>query len=104
MQKTFLTPLPGTRLFDQLQDEGRLSYTDFPQDWERYDMGEAVHRPQGMTPEMLAQVMAESSQRMYAWPVLARKTLRTLWETRNPMAAMFAWQSNINYRTVSGVG
>jgi radical SAM superfamily enzyme YgiQ (UPF0313 family) len=103
MQKTFLTPLPGTRLFDQLQDEGRLLYTDFPQDWERYDMGEAVHRPRGMTPGALAQVMGESGQRMYAWPVLARKALRTLWETRNPMAAMFAWQSNVNYRTVSEV-
>jgi radical SAM superfamily enzyme YgiQ (UPF0313 family) len=103
MQKTFLTPLPGTRLFDQLRDEDRLLYTDFPKDWERYDMGEAVHRPRGMTPETLAQVMGESSRHMYAWPVLARKTLRTLWETRNPMAAMFAWQSNVNYRTVSGV-
>ena len=47
--------------------------------------------------------MGESSRCMYAWPVLARKALRTLWETRNPMAAMFAWQSNVNYRTVSGV-
>ena len=104
MQKTFLTPLPGTRLFDQLQDEERLLYTGFPRDWERYDMGEVVHRPQGMTPEALAQVMGESSRRMYAWPVLARKVARTLWETRNPMAAMFAWQSNVNYRNVSSAG
>jgi radical SAM superfamily enzyme YgiQ (UPF0313 family) len=104
MQKTFLTPLPGTRLFDQLRDEGRLLYTDFPQDWERYDMGEAVHQPQGMTPKALTQVMGESGRRMYAWPVLAGKALRTLWETRNPMAAMFAWQSNVNYRNVSSSG
>jgi radical SAM superfamily enzyme YgiQ (UPF0313 family) len=101
MQKTFLTPLPGTRLFEQLQDEGRLLYTDFPRDWERYDMGETVHQPRGMTPETLAQVMGESSRRMYAWPVLARKAMRTLWATRNPTATMFAWQSNINYRNVS---
>jgi len=101
MQKTFLTPLPGTRLFDQLRNEGRLLYTDFPRDWERYDMGEAVHRPQGMTPEALTQVMGESGRRMYAWPVLVRKAVRTLWETRNPMAAMFVWQSNVNYRNVS---
>ncbi len=104
MQKTFLTPLPGTRLFDQLRDEGRLLYTDFPRDWERYDMGEAIHQPQGMAPEMLTQAMEEFSRRMYAWPVLTRKALRTLWETRNPMAAMFAWQSNVNYRNVSSSG
>jgi radical SAM superfamily enzyme YgiQ (UPF0313 family) len=104
MQKTYLTPLPGTRLFDQLQDEGRLLYTDFPRDWEHYDMGEAVHRPRGMTPETLARAMGESGRRMYAWPVLARKALHTLWETRNTMATMFAWQSNINYRNVSSAG
>jgi len=103
MQMTFLTPLPCTRLFERLRDEGRLLYDDFPRDWEHYDMGEATHRPQGMTPEALTQVMAESGQRMYGWPVLLRKALRTLWETRNPMAAMFAWNSNINYRNVSGV-
>jgi radical SAM superfamily enzyme YgiQ (UPF0313 family) len=104
MQKTFLTPLPGTRLFDRLREENRLLCTGFPQDWERYDMGEAVHRPRGMTPEMLTKAMEESSRRMYSWPVLARKALRTLCETRNPMTAMFALQSNLNYRKVSRVG
>jgi radical SAM superfamily enzyme YgiQ (UPF0313 family) len=104
MQRTFLTPLPGTRLFDRLRDEGRLLYSSFPQDWERYDMGEAVHRPLGMTPRMLTQAMEESGRRMYAWPVLARKALRTLHMTRNPVAVMFAWQSNVNYRNVSRVG
>ena len=104
MQKTYLTPLPGTRLFDQLRDEGRLLYTDFPRDWDRYDMGEVTHQPGGMTPGALAQVMGESSRRMYAWPVLVRKALSTLCETRKPMAAMFAWQSNVNYRNVSSAG
>ncbi|HNT74459.1 MAG TPA: radical SAM protein [Anaerolineae bacterium] len=103
MQRTFLTPLPGTRLFEKLHHEGRLIYADFPRDWERYDMGEATHRPQGMTPEALTQAMAESGRWMYSWPVLLRKALRTLWETRNPAAAMFAWNSNLNYRNVSGV-
>jgi radical SAM superfamily enzyme YgiQ (UPF0313 family) len=101
MQKTCLTPLPGTRLFNRLQQEGRLLFTGFPRDWERYDMGEAVHHPRGMTREELARIMDESSRRMFAWPVLAGKVLRTLWQTRNPAAAMFAWQSNINYRNIS---
>lgn len=32
MQLTYLTPLPGTRVFDKLKNEGRLLYTDFPSD------------------------------------------------------------------------
>ena len=104
MQRTFLTPLPGTRLFERFRTEGRLLNGDFPRGWDRYDMGGAVHRPSGMTPEMLEQAMEESGRRMYAWPVLARKALRTLRETRSPIAAMFAWQSNLNYRNVTVTG
>ena len=101
MQRTYLTPLPGTRLFAQLEKENRLLYTDFPQDWAHYDMSEVVYRPQQMQPQDLEQVMSESGKHMYAWPVLMRKALRTIWRTRNPMATMFAFQSNVNYRNVS---
>ncbi len=101
MQKTFLTPLPGTKLFERLRQEGRLLYTDYPRDWQHSDMGEAILKPRCMNAEMLTQAMDDSNRRMYAWPVLAGKAIRTLWETQNPIAAMFAWQSNINYRNVS---
>jgi radical SAM superfamily enzyme YgiQ (UPF0313 family) len=101
MQTTFLTPLPGTRLFDHLRNEDRLLHASFPRDWNHYDMTEVVHRPLGMTPESLSQAMQECNGRMYARPTLARKAIRTLRETHNPMAAMFAWQSNLNYRNVA---
>ncbi len=101
MQTTYLTPLPGTRLFGRHRNEDRLLYTDFPQDWDHYDMTEVAHHPQGMKPETLSQTMHECNRRMYAWPVLVRKAMRTFRETRNPTATMFAWQSNINYRNVA---
>jgi radical SAM superfamily enzyme YgiQ (UPF0313 family) len=104
MQTTILTPLPGTRLFEQLRSGGRLLYTDYPRDWEHYDMGEVVFRPRGMPAETLTQALWDSNRRIYARPVMARKALRTLFETRSPTAAMFAWQSNVNYRSVSSVG
>jgi hypothetical protein len=78
-----------------------LLYTDFPKDWERYDMTEVIHQPRDMEPDILARAMRESVRRTYAWPVLARKALRTLWTTRSPLATMFAWSSNVNYRNVS---
>ena len=45
MQTTFLTPLPDTRLFDLYKKEGRLLYTDFPKDWDHYDMTEVIYQP-----------------------------------------------------------
>jgi radical SAM superfamily enzyme YgiQ (UPF0313 family) len=101
MQTTYLTPLPGTRLFDELHDAGRLLHTDYPVDWDRYDMTEATHRPSEMAPHELTRAMKDGNRRMYAWPTLGFKALRTLIATRNPTAAMFAWSSNVNYRNVS---
>ncbi|MDY7075819.1 MAG: radical SAM protein [Chloroflexota bacterium] len=100
MQTTFLTPLPGTRLFDRLRQEGRLLYTDFPHDWDHYDMTEVIHCPKGMEPAVLSRTMCDCARRMYAWPTLIRKALWTCLGTRDPMATMFAWQSNVNYRNV----
>jgi len=101
MQTTYLTPLPGTRLFDRLRQEGRLLYTEFPKDWDRYDMTEVVHRPGSMEPADLAQGVHKLNQRMYRRSVLLSKALRTLRATRDATATMFAWNSNLNYRNVA---
>ena len=101
MQTTFLTPLPGTRLFAQYQQEGRLLYTDFPADWDRYDMGEVIYKPSKMSPAELVQSMGACDRRLYATSMLMSKAWRTLRETRDLMAMMFAWQSNLNYRNVN---
>jgi radical SAM superfamily enzyme YgiQ (UPF0313 family) len=100
MQTTVLTPLPGTRLFERYQKEGRLLYTDFPQDWDHYDMTEVIHRPGSMDKERLTEVMDSLNKRLYALPVLVCKAISTFWQTKDKMTTMFAWNSNINYRNV----
>jgi radical SAM superfamily enzyme YgiQ (UPF0313 family) len=101
MQVTFLTPLPGTRLFERLKTQGRLYYVDFPKDWDRFDMGDIVHRPKNICMSQLAETTAACQRRMYSWPALLRKVFRTGMQTRDLMTTMFAWQSNVNYRNVS---
>jgi radical SAM superfamily enzyme YgiQ (UPF0313 family) len=101
MQSTFLTPLPGTRLFNRMKAENRLIYNNFPEDWHHYDMTEVVHQPLGMSPDTLSRTTYESNKRMYSWAVILRKAISTLRTTRSPIAAMFSLQSNINYRRVS---
>jgi len=101
MQVTFLTPLPGTRLFQHLKEDGRLLYTQFPRDWDHYDMTEMIHLPRGAEPRDLVQTAAECTSRMYAWPTLLRKAACTLRATKSMSATMMAFQSNINYRNVA---
>jgi radical SAM superfamily enzyme YgiQ (UPF0313 family) len=100
MQTTFLTPLQGTRLFDRYHREGRLIYTNFPQDWEHYDMTDVVHRPGSLEPDQLINTINRLNPQVYSWPVLLRKALFTYLQTRDLTATMFAWNSNINYRNV----
>ncbi|MBN1305088.1 MAG: B12-binding domain-containing radical SAM protein [Anaerolineales bacterium] len=101
IQTTLLTPLPGTRLYQKYLEEDRLLYTEYPQDWQHYDMTEVIHSPGKMTPARLEQVMAECNAALYSWPVLLAKAFHTFRNTRDMTAAMFAWNSNINYRKIA---
>ena len=100
IQATVLTPLPGTRLFERYLQEGRLLYTDFPEDWDHYDMTEVSHHHSSMEPDVLAGVTDTVSRQIYAWPALIRKAVRTFYQTRNMTATKFAWGYNIAYRNV----
>ena len=100
VQTTCLTPLPGTRLFKRLEDEGRLLYTDFPRDWDHYDMLEVAHRPLLLTADELAIFGLRSMRRAYDRRAIVRKFVKTLRATRSLTAALWAYTSNTSYRKV----
>jgi radical SAM superfamily enzyme YgiQ (UPF0313 family) len=101
MQVTHLTPLPGTRLFNRLKEEQRLLYTDFPADWVHYDMTEVTHKPRSMSAKELAETMHKSTSSLYNSWSIRRKFLKTLHATKNLRTAMWAYNSNLNYRNVA---
>ena len=98
VQMTYLTPLPGTRLYKRLQDEGRLLYTDFPKDWERYDLLEVVYKPALMTPQEFSALTREGASHIYSTRFIRRRFVKTLHTTKNATAAALAYSSNMNYR------
>ena len=100
MQTTILTPLPGTRLYQQFLEDGRLSYTEFPGDWDHYDMTEVIFAPRNMSKDELARISNEIQDELYANKVLLGKALRTLFKTKDAFTMMMAYSSNINYRNV----
>jgi radical SAM superfamily enzyme YgiQ (UPF0313 family) len=100
IQTTILTPLPGTRLFKKLEQNDRLLYVDSPKDWNHYDMTEVVFQPKTMTADELSDQMETIDNKIYSWPTILKKAIGTLSHTKNFMAMMFAFNSNINYRNV----
>jgi len=101
MQITYLTPLPGTRLFNRLKDEERLLYTDFPSDWVHYNMTEATYKPLSMEIEEFTDAIGKSSSRLYNRRTIWRKFVKTWRATKSFTTAMWAYNSNLNYRNVA---
>ena len=61
-----LTPYPGTKLFQQYEQEGRILHRD----WSRYNHSEVVFQPRLMTPEQLYRGWLEARKEAYTWPAI----------------------------------
>ncbi|MFQ6672805.1 MAG: B12-binding domain-containing radical SAM protein, partial [Candidatus Tectimicrobiota bacterium] len=94
-QITFLTPLPGTTLWDRLETEGRMLYRNFPADWHHYDFQHVTVVPKDKSVGDLYRGLINCDALLYDGGALHRRALKTLVATRRPMAALWAWKSNL---------
>jgi len=83
-----LTPFPGTRLFDTLRAQGRITTYD----WSQYDGATAVFRPRLMTAEQLQEGTRRLGVNFYSTP----KIIARFWRNRRHpiiyLATSFAWR------------
>ncbi len=73
-QFSILTPLPGTKLYHQLQREDRI----FEDDWSNYDGTRATFVPQGMSREKLDAGLQWIYERFYSWRSIFKRTASRL--------------------------
>ena len=66
-----LTPYPGTRLFETMEAEGRIT----TRDWDLYDTRRVVYRPVRMTPAALEAGYWWAYKNFYSWSNIARASL-----------------------------
>ena len=71
IQFMMLTPLPGTPVFEELKEQGRLIHTE----WSKYDAHHAVFEPRLMTAFELHIETLKAMAKFYSWPAI----LRNLW-------------------------
>lgn len=72
-----LTPMPGTRLYSRLQANRRLLYERWWLD-PNYRYGDAIFRPQGMSPEELSEGCMRARREFYSYGSMARRGLGVL--------------------------
>ncbi len=104
IQTTILTPLPGTLLYKRFEEEGRLLYTNYPEDWERYSFSEVVYKPRQMEVQEFEEVVRESWERMYNKKSIGRRFIKTLKATQDPETASWAYGSNVQYHNLTFEG
>lgn len=81
----FLTPLPGTRLWDQMAAEGRLVLDDFPQDWQYYTLTFPVARYKHLSQDQAIEEMLACDRHFYAWSSVLGRVWKSVWQRRQPL-------------------
>jgi radical SAM superfamily enzyme YgiQ (UPF0313 family) len=92
----FLTPLPGTRLWDQMKSEDRIALNAFPEDWKYYTLTYPVARYRHLSLDGIIQEMMTCSRDFYSAPRILRRVCNNLWHRREPL---ITFVSNLSYRS-----
>jgi radical SAM superfamily enzyme YgiQ (UPF0313 family) len=89
----FLTPLPGTRLWDELQPAGRIPASTFPEDWKYYTLTFPVAGYRNFCGRQLAREMEICDSAFYSLPRIAQRVGRSIWQRRNPLISLLGSMS-----------
>ena len=91
----FLTPLPGTHLWDQMKLEGRIALDTFPEDWKYYTLTFPVARYKNLSLDGIIEEMISCDRDFYSMPRILRRLWSNLWQRRNPLISLVG---NLSYR------
>jgi len=81
-QISLLTPIPGTNLIEQLKEENRLLFTNYPSDWDKYRFSYIVHKVKGTTPELIYTASNYIKKKIYSFPNYQLRLFKSLLNTR----------------------
>jgi len=91
----FLTPLPGTRLWDQMKSEDRIALDTFPEDWKYYTLTFPVARYKNLSLEGIIEEMISCDRDFYSMPRILRRVWSSWWQRRMPLISLMG---NLAYR------
>lgn len=91
----FLTPLPGTRLWDQMKADGRIVLDEFPKDWDYYTLTFPVARYKHFSVDGVIREMVACNQTFYSMPRILRRVWGSVWRGRAPLISLIG---NLSYR------
>ena len=91
----FLTPLPGTRLWDQMKSQDRIALDAFPDDWKYYTLTFPVARYKHLSLDGIIEEMISCDRTFYSIPRILRRVWGSLWQRRKPLITLVG---NLSFR------
>lgn len=91
----FLTPLPGTRLWDQMKSQDRIALDAFPDDWKYYTLTFPVARYKHLSLDGIIEEMISCDRTFYSMPRILRRVWRSLWQRRKLLITLVG---NLSFR------
>ena len=92
----FLTPLPGTRLWDQMKSQDRIALDAFPDDWKYYTLTFPVARYKHFSLDGIIEEIISCDRTFYSMPRILRRMWGSLSQRRQPLITLVG---NLSFRT-----
>jgi hypothetical protein len=89
------TPLPGTRLWNQMKADGSIAFGAFPGDWKYYTLTYPVARYKNLSLDAVIQEMISCNRKFYSMPRVLRRLCSNVWHRRAPL---ISFVGNLSYR------
>ena len=91
----FLTPLPGTRLWDEMKSNDRIVARQFPHDWQYYTLGFPTAWYRNFTSAQIVREMNACDADFYSRRRILGRVVGSLMRGRHPLLSLV---SNLSYR------
>lgn len=91
----FLTPLPGTRLWDQMKSQDRIALDAFPGDWKYYTLTFPVARYKHFSLDGIIEEMISCDRTFLSTPRILRRVCGSVWQRRQPLITLVG---NLSFR------
>jgi len=98
-QISILTPLPGTQLMEQLQEENRLIHDVFPADWDKYRLSYVVHQTHGIDVDTVYMADNYIKNRLYSPLTNNLRLLKSFIRLKDPTTAYTVYRLNKSLKT-----
>lgn len=93
-----LTPLPGTRLWQRMESEGRIIAMAFPEDWKYYTLTFPVARYNHLSWTEILNENEACYRIFYSYPRIVGRLFSSLWRMRKPFRTLVSGVFNLTMR------